>query len=66
MIDDGGFPLGFSLCLSPPTHSHKHAYPHKLLGGGPKLNDVPGKEHIAKAYSVAPMPLLILLQSFVL
>lgn len=48
------------------SHSHKHVYPHKPLGGGPKLNYVSGKEHIAKAYSVAPMPLLILLQSFAL
>lgn len=55
--------LFLSLTLS---HLDKHAYPHKPLGCEPKLNGVPGKKHIAKVYSVAPMPLQTSLQSFVL
>ena len=50
-------PPGFSLSLCN-THSQTCILTSQLLGCGPKLNDVSGKDHIAKSHSVAPMPLL--------
>lgn len=57
-------PPGFSLSLSY-SNTHKHAL-SQPAGCGPKLKDVSGEHHIAKASTVAPMPLLTVLQSFVL